>query len=970
MRKPLSFLITLLLVIAFYSNSYAQVSSAAVLFLRIAAGARAAGMGEAFVAIADDATASHWNPAGLGQYPLASTWFEVKIPPELQPLRKIALYEGQTSDVGFKKYDIWALSAKGLVKYAGGEWIKNDIIEGRPDQTAESILRRYIGMYGEGADEIMLRLLERIGRLNNKYSIERIDSLQERVMKTVPDEYTSRENLENAFFALKNGYNECLIDWDRVKYATSVFEKELKDSLLNDLAADKVLLALEKSKRRFLPEEIIVPIDINIEGEINDMTADNKILWLATESGIYRYFNNSWQHFGIAEGLPTLGIKKIRLFKKSAFLATDTGLVVYSVGAFTHYGPEQGLPHKPVTDIAVENKNKAWVIIEGDLYQFDGTNWKNYIELVDSRGLSVEAIYNKMKIYDNPQEKEAYFTKFRHLNPALKDFPLTSAIDDSSDSSGEMTSMEQLRDEPEEEEVDSVQTPVEKDSQTELIDSVGLSDALRAALTEAADEPAPEDSVKPETIAEDSTGEVIRIPLTAGIDFNVLDMEVDGNGDVWIGTDYGTIVFTGRRWIRWGYKTHTISEDIALFDLALKQRNIRGDSTRAEKLAKNMKVVNKLDADTVRTGATIKILGDSRGNRINDILIRGDRIIFATVEGTIFLQERIFWDRFNVRDLGSKNTYMVARKDRDTWFVSRDKIEIHASGRQEVTAMHVNWLKQLADDMYYEFLGYTQNVEGWGTVGGNITFLTFGELIHTGEAGEELGTFSAFDVALTLSFGTPLTSTLSGGISAKVIYSNLSQEFGAGKEKGEGTSTGLALDIGLLYKIDPRLSVGMALTNIGPDIAYIDVEQADPLPRNLAIGLAWKMIKSEYNEITFTVEANKSLAERDKTIIEESKEVAANPQGKLKGLLMNPFTVGGWSRAFKGVIINSGMEYRYSSFFFLRGGYIHDEEGDIKTPTLGVGLSYSLFRFDFAYIPSTKDLPLANTMRFALTVGW
>ena len=42
MRKPLSFLITLLLIIAVYSNSYAQVSSAAVLFLRIAAGARAA----------------------------------------------------------------------------------------------------------------------------------------------------------------------------------------------------------------------------------------------------------------------------------------------------------------------------------------------------------------------------------------------------------------------------------------------------------------------------------------------------------------------------------------------------------------------------------------------------------------------------------------------------------------------------------------------------------------------------------------------------------------------------------------------------------------------------------------------------------------------------------------------------------------------------------------------------------------
>jgi len=41
------------------------VSEAACLFLLISPGARAAGMGEAFVGLADDATAVYWNPAGL-----------------------------------------------------------------------------------------------------------------------------------------------------------------------------------------------------------------------------------------------------------------------------------------------------------------------------------------------------------------------------------------------------------------------------------------------------------------------------------------------------------------------------------------------------------------------------------------------------------------------------------------------------------------------------------------------------------------------------------------------------------------------------------------------------------------------------------------------------------------------------------------------------------------------------------------
>jgi len=47
------------------SQSALAQSEAAVPFLLITPGARASGMGEAFVSIADDATATYWNPAGL-----------------------------------------------------------------------------------------------------------------------------------------------------------------------------------------------------------------------------------------------------------------------------------------------------------------------------------------------------------------------------------------------------------------------------------------------------------------------------------------------------------------------------------------------------------------------------------------------------------------------------------------------------------------------------------------------------------------------------------------------------------------------------------------------------------------------------------------------------------------------------------------------------------------------------------------
>src|SRR3989339_525934 len=47
-------------------NLYAQ-GEAAAEFLLISPGARAGGMGEANVAIANDAAAAYWNPAGLAQ---------------------------------------------------------------------------------------------------------------------------------------------------------------------------------------------------------------------------------------------------------------------------------------------------------------------------------------------------------------------------------------------------------------------------------------------------------------------------------------------------------------------------------------------------------------------------------------------------------------------------------------------------------------------------------------------------------------------------------------------------------------------------------------------------------------------------------------------------------------------------------------------------------------------------------------
>ncbi|RMH71626.1 MAG: hypothetical protein D6675_06335 [Gemmatimonadetes bacterium] len=61
----LSLLLTLMFLFPTSALALDKVAQSGVQFLKIGVGARAVGMGEAFVAVADDPTALYWNPAGL-----------------------------------------------------------------------------------------------------------------------------------------------------------------------------------------------------------------------------------------------------------------------------------------------------------------------------------------------------------------------------------------------------------------------------------------------------------------------------------------------------------------------------------------------------------------------------------------------------------------------------------------------------------------------------------------------------------------------------------------------------------------------------------------------------------------------------------------------------------------------------------------------------------------------------------------
>ena len=243
--------------------------------------------------------------------------------------------------------------------------------------------------------------------------------------------------------------------------------------------------------------------------------------------------------------------------------------------------------------------------------------------------------------------------------------------------------------------------------------------------------------------------------------------------------------------------------------------------------------------------------------------------------------------------------------------------------QRNLSFMHTQLVPGLANDVYYEFLGYAQNVPGWGGIGANFIYLTYGTSQGTDEQGNPTVSFTSYEFALTGSAGTEIFHNMSAGLSVKFVYVNLApKEATLDQQKGSGST--FALDPGTYYKVPAiPLTFAAVFQNLGPDIAYIDEAQADPLGRNLKLGVAYQVFHSQNMHLLGSFDFNQPL-------------VYTNP-------METP-------------IYNGGVEFGYAGLLALRAGYIYDHEGTIEDPTFGIGLAYKGFSFDYASVPQSKHL--------------
>ena len=181
--------------------------------------------------------------------------------------------------------------------------------------------------------------------------------------------------------------------------------------------------------------------------------------------------------------------------------------------------------------------------------------------------------------------------------------------------------------------------------------------------------------------------------------------------------------------------------------------------------------------------------------------------------------------------------------------------------RSGFSGMHVNWLPNLADDLYYEFLAFKQPI-GYGTVGGHLIYLNLGEQQGMDEFGNPTETFKSMMWAATASYGAKLTSTSSIGLNFKVFHQKLANT-ATGSESGKPYSTDFAFDIGYLKQFSKYengiFNLGLSISNIGQEIDFIDNEQADPAPTNLKFGLYKQFIINDYNKVGVIFDINRLM---------------------------------------------------------------------------------------------------------------
>ncbi len=855
---------------------WASLRQAGALSLRISTGTRPAGMGDAFVGLADDYSAMHFNPAGLGRYPMSPDWLTHPLPKGLGPIRQIALLRNNVPDMNYQRYDVWVLAGDNLLRMEwgksknadfappeGGLWSRGISHEVQGSETLEGIVARWVRGGTEGVSpERLAELVRKVAEVNNRFTFPELVGLKEGAFSALPPDFvdSEKEKLAEAFDRLLERFDKALIIPSGLGALRAASNRALEDQRISVEEASNILAACRKASANAMPDQVFLPYNLAFKDSIVGIAGDERVLWVATQSEVFRFDGESWNSYGSEQGLPEGPFRYLAVSPaRTVWLANPKALFSLSGGRWAISEGEGGFPEGGFRKMVFAGERDGWAISDSDLYHYDGTKWSNRYEVTAGVSPELEKLIGRFV-------------------PGLDSVRLVNAV-----------------------------------AEVRRVNNLGDSAVV--------------------------TGQKVFIPYRLAFPSLLTAVAVDPSKVLWVGTESGAWRFAEGEFSRFGYQLFTVAKEKTILEVAKKFTH----DTNPQRLARwieRVKNYNRLQGDDISPGQKLWLYTGPAGSLITTIYAGSDAVWLGTEFGVLKFNNKEF-ERYEPAGLARVPTVDAQFKGADGFFATAEQVTIYARPWKMVGLMHSNWLPELAEDMFFATGGGVHHFSGIGTFGLQVNYLFLGNIPRTNETGVQLGDFRSSESSIGLTYGLPLSGPLAGGLTGKFVLSSLAP-VGAGKEQGKGQGTSFALDVGLLYRTPiKRLTLGVAVTNIGPKIQYIDASQADPLPRNLAIGFSYKLIESAYNKLTLLADFNRDLVSRDTT--------------------KNPF-----KSVFDESIENFGLEYWYGSYFAGRAGYVYDPDGQLKYMTLGTSLQYRNFRFDLAYVPSRSDLALANTLRLAL----
>jgi hypothetical protein len=320
-----------------------------------------------------------------------------------------------------------------------------------------------------------------------------------------------------------------------------------------------------------------------------------------------------------------------------------------------------------------------------------------------------------------------------------------------------------------------------------------------------------------------------------------------------------------------------------------------------------------------------------------------------------------------------------------------------------ISVSYSPWLRNLVNDINLAYLTGYYHISKDQVIASSLRYFSLGEIQFTDGNGDPTRTVKPNELAFDAAYSRLLGPNFSMALAFRFVHSDLSLNETVDNVDTKPGQT-FAGDIAAYYSKDlkiqeynSKLAFGINISNIGSKISYTSGSDQDFIPTNLRLGSSLYMDFDPYNSLTVALDFNKLLVPTPPIYLQDITGVTdsigtdgqkviqygKNPNvGIITGMIQSFYDAPGvqsngkvnvFKEELEEVTYSLGLEYWYRKQFAIRGGYFHESQakGNRKYFTLGVGLKMNVFGFDFSYlIPASSNNPLANTLRFSLSLDF